>query len=75
MVYKSVSEKQLLSKSLLQILVSFLVIGEHPNQQELAVEKINLQLESEEWTQRPLRAYLLMKITHFLMSCWWWNIL
>lgn len=36
------------SKPLHQILVSFLVIREHPNQQELSMEKIKLQLESEE---------------------------
>lgn len=32
------------------------------------MEKKKLQLESEEWTQRPLRVYLIMKMMQF--SSW-----
>lgn len=39
--------KPALSGSLLQILVSFLVVGEHPARQELSVENGKLQLDAQ----------------------------
>lgn len=60
------------SKSLLQVLVSFLVTGEHSNQQEIhqSMEKIKLQLELEERTVEAIKSLPFNESgSPFLMAC------